>query len=495
MSTETTEPAARGDDARVWEDDLEVASPVYGIDDVPPPLETLLYAWQHTLVDVSPYVLPMVVAAAVGYTPAQAAAMISACLMVMGLATFANATWGNRLPSVLGPSATDTGAMATAGALFGAPAMWMAGFVGGVMETAIGMSGVLARLRRFLPPYVCGIIVLTIGITLARVAGGWLFADPRPAMLGLAGGAVLLVLALTVVGHLLGVGLLARGAVLFSLLLCGVGGASALGLADFAAVAQAPWLALPRPFAFGAPWLGWELVPAAVIGVAIGYFGSIAESIGDYAGTCAVSGIPYRVRHMNRGVTVEGIASAVGPLFGGLPLTTYSQNTGVIATTRVASRRVVQVAALMLFLYGLSPKVGALLVVTPRPVVGAVFLVICGMIAATGLRLLACGPKDDVYYLTTAISLAGALTLPLVAPASEEWFATVPPLAKLMLSNGVVLAVTLGVTLNGLLGAVLRRPRTVPADGSEGGGVGDARHVAAGVAVDADGPGDGVAHG
>src|SRR6187455_285387 len=135
-------------DARVWQEDLEVAAPVIGIDDVPPPLETLLYAWQHTLVDVSPYVLPMVVASAVGYSTEQAAAMISACLVLMGLATFANATWGNRLPSVLGPSATDTGAMASAGAIFGANAMWMAGLVGGLIEVAIGASGVLARLRR-----------------------------------------------------------------------------------------------------------------------------------------------------------------------------------------------------------------------------------------------------------------------------------------------------------------------------------------------------------
>jgi len=455
----TSEPQARQDDARVWDDDLEVAAPVYGIDDVPPPLETLLYAWQHTLVDVSPYVLPMVVAGAVGYAPAQTAAMISACLMLMGAATFANATWGNRLPSVLGPSATDTGAMASAGALFGAPAMWMAAFVGGVVETLIGMSGVLARLRRFLPPYVCGLIVLTIGVSLARVAGGWLFADRRPEMMGVALGAVVTVVALTIVGHLLGVGLLARAAILFALLLWGVGAAAWLGLADFGAVARVPWLGLPRLFAFGAPGLGWELLPAALVGVGIGYLGSMAEAIGDYAGTCAVSGVTYRVRHMNRGITVEGIASAIGPLFGALPLTTYAQNTGVIATTRVASRRVVQVAAVLLFLYGLSPKVGALLVVVPRPVVGAVFLVICGMIAATGLRLLGCGVKDDVYYLTTAITLAAALTLPLVAPANAEWFAAQPPLLRLMLANGVVLAVTLGVGLNGLLGAVLHRPR------------------------------------
>jgi len=115
------------------------------------------------------------------------------------------------------------------------------------------------------------------------------------------------------------------------------------------------------------------------------------------------------------------------------------------------------VAAVLLFLYGLSPKLGALLVLIPRPVVGAVFLVICGMIAVTGLRLLACGEKDEVYFLTTALTLTVALTVPLAGPAHEEWFHTLPPLLRLMLSNGVVLAITLAVTLNATLGALLRR--------------------------------------
>lgn len=448
--------------ARVWQEDLEVADPEVRVDDVPPPLETLLYAWQHTLVDVSPYVLPLVVAGAVGYSAEQAAYMISASLTLMGAATFANATWGNRLPSVLGPSATDTGAMASAGAIFGPNAMWMAGFLAGVAETVVGMSGILARLRRYLPPYVCGLIVLTIGVSLARVAGGWLFSDLRPQMLGLAGATALSILFFTVLGHRLGVGVLARGSILLSLFLFGVLGASLLGVADFGALSRAPWFGLPRLFAFGAPGLGWEVVGAAILGVSIGYLGSMAEAIGDYAGTCAVSGITYRVRHINRGITVEGIASAVGPLFGALPLTTYSQNTGVIATTRVASRRVVQVAAVLLLLYGLSPKLGALLVLIPRPVVGAVFLVVCGMIATAGLRLLASGPKDEAYLLTTAITLSAALTLPLAVPATSEWFKGLPPLARLMLGNGVVIAVTLGVLLNAVLGAALRRGAVAP---------------------------------
>src|SRR5947199_9710527 len=287
MSTESLRttaepvPTATPGDERVWAEDLEILPPHYGVDDVPPPLETLLYAWQHTLVDVSPYVLPLMVASAVGYGAAQAAAMISACLTLMGIATFVNATWGNRLPSVLGPSATDTGAMASAGAIYGAPAMWMAGFLGGLFETAVGASGVLRSLRRFLPPYVCGIVVLTIGISLARVAGGWIFADTRPEMLTLAALAVISIVLFTVLGNRLRIGVLARGSLLFSLLLWGVIVAGALGLADFGALARAPWIGLPKPFLFGGPGMGWRLVAGAVFGVVIGFVGSIAESIGD----------------------------------------------------------------------------------------------------------------------------------------------------------------------------------------------------------------------
>lgn len=468
-------------DERVWEVDLEVLPPHYGIEDVPPPGETLLYAWQHTLVDVSPYVLPLAVAGAVGYSAEQAATMISACLVFMGIATFINATWGNRLPSVLGPSATDTGAMATAGAIFGAPAMWMAGFLGGVFETVVGASRVLSALRRFLPPYVCGIVVVTIGISLARVAGGWLFADPRPEMLGLAAATVASIVLLTLIGHRFGLGLLARGAVLFSLLLAGVGGAGAFGLADFSALSRAPWLGLPRLFAFGGPGLGWDLAWGAVFGVMVAYVGSISESIGDYAGTCAVSGVTYRMRHIHRGITVEGLASAIGPLFGALPLTTYSQNTGVIATTRVASRRVVQVAAGFLLLYGLCPKTGTLLVLIPRPIVGAVFLVICGMIATAGLRLLSSGVKDEVYLITTAVSLIAAVTLPPAASAQAAWLGTLPPTARLFLGNGVVIAITLGVLLNGVLSAALRDRR---ADETDGAGVTSASRSRSGARPD-----------
>jgi xanthine/uracil permease len=447
--------AAGAPAARVWEEELEVLDPHYGVDDVPPPLETVLYAWQHTLVDVSPYVLPLVVARAVGYSDAQAAYMISACLVLMGIFTYVNTTFGHRLPSVMGPSATNTGAMASVGAIFGAPAMWTGAFFGGIFEAVVGASGLLGRLRRYLPPYVCGIVVTTIGLSLARVAGGWVFADTRPAMLGLVAATATSVVLLAVAGYRFGLGLLARGSILFSLLLFGVAGAAIGGLADFGPIGEADWLGLPRPFAFGGPGLGWTFALGAVFGILVGFVGSIAESIGDYAGTCAVSRVTYTVRHIRRGITVEGISSAVAPLFGAIPLTTYSQNTGVIATTRVASRRVIQTAAGILVLYGLSPKVGALLIVIPRPIVGVVFLVVCGMITVAGIRLLGSGAKDEAYILTTAVSLVAALTLPLAAGRDAEWLAGLAPITRLLLTNAVVVATVLAISLNAALSAAL----------------------------------------
>jgi xanthine/uracil permease len=448
-------PTAEAPAARVWEEDLEVLDPHYGVDDLPPPVETVLYAWQHTLVDVSPYVLPLVVARAVGYSDEQAAHMISACLVLMGIFTFINTTWGHRLPSVMGPSATNTGAMASVGAIFGAPAMWTGALVGGLFEAVVGASGLLGRLRRYLPAYVCGIVVTTIGLSLARIAGGWVFADTRPAMLGLAGATGLSVVLLAVAGYRFGLGVLARGSILFSLLLFGVVGAAAAGLADFGPIREAAWIGLPRPLAFGGPGLGWTFVGGAVFGILVGFVGSIAESIGDYAGTCAVSKVTYTVRHIRRGITVEGISSAVAPLFGAIPLTTYSQNTGVIATTRVASRRVIQVAAGILTLYGLSPKLGALLILIPRPIVGVVFMIVCGMITVAGIRLLGSGKKDEAYLLTTAVALVAALTLPLAAGRNPEWLAGLAPLTRMLLTNAVVIATVLAITLNAALRAVL----------------------------------------
>ena len=107
-----------------------------------------------------------------------------------------------------------------------------------------------------------------------------------------------------------------------------------------------------------------------------GYIGSMFESIGDYAATCAVSGETYRVKHINRGIAAEGVGCMASGFLGALPVTSYTQNIGIVAATGIASRFITQVAAVMFLLYGLSPKLAMLLACIPRPVVGGVFLIL-----------------------------------------------------------------------------------------------------------------------
>ena len=120
------------------------------------------------------------------------------------------------------------------------------------------------------------------------------------------------------------------------------------------------------------------------------------------------------------------------------------------------SLRSTKVAALILMTYGLSPKVGALLVVIPRPILGVVFLVVCGMIAVAGLRLLVAGEKDEAWTLTTALTLSAALALP-AAAAGSAWLNDQGELVRLFLTNGVVIATVLGISLNFILRKALGR--------------------------------------
>ncbi len=441
-------------DAPVWDDLPAVRRPVYGIDERPPSLwETLLYGWQHTLVDISPFVLPLAVAAALGFGAGEQARLVNACLFAMGIATLIQTTLGNRLPIIQGPSATLTGTLAPIAAQAGGPAMWGGAFVGGLLEAAVGGSRVLGSLRRLFPPAVSGAVVVAIGLALGRFAVSLALGPGRGLDFGLAGLVLALILALQLLGRRWLGGLVSRGAILFSILVVGVGVGSALGEVDWGLVAAKPWLGVPRLFPYGGPGFGWELSGAAVLGVAVGYFGSMVESLGDYAATCAVAGETYRVRHMDRGILAEGLGSALAVCLGALPCTSYTQNIGVIATTGVASRVVVRVAAGILLLYGLCPKLGALLVALPRPVLGGVFVLVCGSIVASGVRLLAAAPATTANATVVGVTLVASVAVPEAVGRSlgAEWLATVPPLVRLGLTNGVVLAVVLAVGLHGVL--------------------------------------------
>ncbi len=424
------------------------AGPIYGINDRPSRLwESLLYAWQHTLVDISPFVLPLAVAGALGMSAHDRAAFINFCLFSMGLATLIQTTIGNRLPIIQGPSATLTGTLAPVAAQLGPGAMWGGIFVGGLIEVALGASRLLGTLRRLFPPLVSGVVIVSIGFALGQVAVRVTIGDGRIENFLFSGGVIALIFVLQVAFRNRLGGLLARGSVFLSIWAVGLGVGQVSQRVDWELVAAKPWFQMPGLFPYGGPGFGWELSMVAILAVLAGYLGSVVESIGDYAATCQVSGERFGVRHMNRGILAEGLGCLTASIFGGLPCTSYTQNIGIIATTGVASRYVVRIAAVILMLYGLCPKFGALLVAIPRSVLGGVFIVVCGTIVISGVRLLNSVDWTPGSTLLAGTTLIAALGLPIQASGSA-WITRVPTSIGLLLTNSVVISVILAVCLN-----------------------------------------------
>jgi uracil permease len=456
------DPRPSAADQAVWEELPALREPVFRIDQRPrSALESLLYGWQHTLVDISPFVLPLAVAGALGMAAGEQARLINGCLVAMGIATLIQTTIGNRLPIVQGPSATVTGTLAPIGAQLGAPAMWGGVAVGAVLEMLLGASRLLGALRRLFPPAVSGVVVLSIALALGQFAVRLAISAGRGRDFLLAGLVVALIFVLQLgFGRVAG-GVVGRGAIFLSIWVVGLGVGSALGEVDWALVASKPWVGLPRLFPYGGPGFGWELAPAALLGVAVGYFGSMVESLGDYAATCAVAGETYKVRHMNRGIFAEGLGCLIAACLGAIPVTSYTQNIGIIAATGVASRFVVRIAAVILILYGLCPKLGALLVAMPSAVLGGVIVVVCGMIAVSGSQLLAAARPAATDSLVVGTTLVAAVAVPadVRTALGADWRAAHPPRVGLLLTNTVVLAVLLAVGLNLVLNVLPRAGR------------------------------------
>ena len=433
----------------------------------------MLFGWQHTLVDISPFVLPLAVAAALGMTPAESASLVSFGLVAMGLATLLQTTLGNRLPIVQGPSATLVGTLAPVAAQVGAPAMWAGIVLGGILEAIAGALGLPGMLRRWLPPAVTGTVIIVIGLSLGRLAVSLAVGDGSGIHFVLAGSVIGLVLFFNTALRRVAGGLLAQASIFLAIWIVGLGLGSALQMVDWQLVASRPWFELPRLFPYGGPGGGpgggWQLSFAAAVVILVGYLGSAVESLGDYAATCEVSGVDYTERHMNRGIFAEGVGSVLAAVIGGLPCTSYTQNIGIIATTRIASRFVVQMAATILIVYGLCPKFGALLVALPRSVLGGVFVLVCGMILMSGVGLVHAGVRSSKtgshQGFVVGVTLILALGLPNYAAQTlgPEWLETLPQVLRLIVTNPVVLAVLLGIGLNLVvrsLGSISSRQET-----------------------------------
>lgn len=239
-----------------------------------------------------------------------------------------------------------------------------------------------ARVMRFFPPVVTGPIVICIGLILASSAiancsTNWIVA--------------IIAIATIVVCNIWG-----RGMVKIIPILIGVvvsyAAAAAIGEVDFSGVAEAAWVGLPfswdnTVFSLFGPGFDAGLAITAIITIVPLAFATMIEHIGDISAissTCERNFIANPGLH--RTLLGDGLATILASLFGAPANTTYGENTGVLALTRVFDARVVRIAACCAIVLSFSPKFAAVIGAMPSCVIGGVSLVLYGMISAVGVR-------------------------------------------------------------------------------------------------------------
>jgi nucleobase transporter 1/2 len=259
--------------------------------------------------------------------------------------------------------------------------------LGSIFEIAIGYTGLVGRLLRFVGPITIAPTIALIGLSLFQF--GAPVAGTHWGIGGLTIGLIILFSqylrnthrAFELYPIMLGI-LVAWGAA-WILSITGVFGENHPAYVNLANVHSAAWFRVPYPFQWGLPQFGL----AATVGMLSGYLASIVESVGDYYACARLAGAPVpRARTINRGIGMEGVGCLVAGIFGtGNGTTSYSENIGAIGLTRVGSRRVVQVGALFMMVLAVLGKFGALFTAIPQPIVGGMYCAMFGMIAAVGL--------------------------------------------------------------------------------------------------------------
>ncbi len=378
--------------------------------------------------------------------------MIQMSMLFAGIATLLQTVGlgpvGARLPVVQGTSFAFLPIMIplVAGKGVDAIAILMGGIiVGGVFHACL--APFIGRLRFALPPLVTGLVVLMIGLALVKVgilyAAGGVPAQGKPEFGSLQNWSVALVVIVVTLGiKFFTRGLLSVAAVLIGLI-AGYIVAAMLGMVSFANVGKAAVFALPTPFHFGV-----EFTAGAIIGICLMSFVSAVETVGDVSGiTKGGAGREAETKELEGATYADGIGSAVAGLFGGLPNTSFSQNVGLIAMTRVMSRHVVTIGAIFLIAAGLVPKVGAIIASVPIEVLGGGVIVMFGMVAAAGVNMLAEVNWNRRNMMIFAISLSVGLGLQLVPGALQHLDGT----AKVLLTSGLLPAAFLAILLNLIL--------------------------------------------
>ena len=468
-------------------------NPIHPVDEVLPAGRLTALGLQHVLVMYAGAVaVPLIIGRALKLSPEQIVMLIQADLFCCGLVTLIQAFGATRhigikLPVMMGVTFAAVGPMVAmansmpgiegAGRIFGA--------IIGSGVIAMLLAPVISRLLRFFPPVVTGTIIAVIGISLMRVGINWIFGVPAgptapsivdpthaqwlnevkamsasgtvpqlPAGLSLSPSVPnpkyaqlshISIAALGLVAILLiakfGRGFIANISVLLGIVVAAIA-STALGLMTFEKVGKAKWFDFVLPFEIATPIFDPVLIATMTLVMIV----VMIESTGMFLALSDITGKRIGRQELTAGLRVDGLGTVIGGVFNTFPYTSFSQNVGLVGVTGVKSRYVCVAAGVIMVLLGMLPKMAALVESLPTFVLGGAGIVMFGMVAATGVRILANvdykSNRNNLFIVAVSIGMG---MIPLVAPKYLQWM---PHGIHPLIESGILLASISAVLLN-----------------------------------------------
>lgn len=468
-----------------------MATATHPVDEMLPVPKLFTLGLQHVLVMYAGAIaVPLIIGRALQLPPEDVAFLISADLFCCGIVSIlqslgATPWFGVRMPVMMGVTFASVGPMVSIA--ISHPGAEGARMIFGSIIAA-GVIGILiaplaSRMLRFFPPVVTGTIILVIGISLMRIGINWIFGlplgptaprivDPANAewlatVAGLGGDVppppqgfvpaptvnnpayaplsniILSIIVLTVV---VGFARFARGflsniAVLLGIVVGGII-AAALGMMHFEKVGEAAWFAPITPFHFGAPIFDPVLIATMTLVMIV----TLIESTGMFLALSDITGRKLTQPSLSAGLRMDGLGTVIGGIFNTFPYTSFSQNVGLVGVTGIRSRYVCVAGGIIMVVLGLTPKMGALVEALPTVVLGGAGLVMFGMVAATGVRILSrvdfTTNRNNLFIVAISVGLG---MIPLVAPDFKMWL---PHAIHPLIDSGIILAAIAAVFLN-----------------------------------------------
>ena len=429
------------------------ADDLFNMEGKPSFLQAFPLSLQHVAAMIVGCVTPaIIVANAAGLSDSDSVILIQAALFVSALTTLLQLyplfhgrayAIGSGLPMIMGISFAYVPTMQAIATQYDVATILGAQIVGGIVALLVGLN--IKRIRKFFPPLITGTVVFAIGLSLYPTAINYMAGGASSENYGSWQNWLVAVITLIIVTFLNHYG---KGIWKLASILIGIMGgyivSLCFGMIDFSSVSNASFFQLPKPMHFG---ITFE--PSSCVAIAILFAINAVQAIGDFSATTtgAMDRMPTD-KELTGGIVGYGISNIISAFFGGLPTATYSQNVGIVSTTKVTSRRVMGTAAVILLAAGLIPKFSSLLTTIPYCVLGGATISVFASIAMTGMKLIA--SEELNFRNTTIVGLAIAVGMGVTQASASlaqfpDWVTTI------FGKSPVVLATISAIVLNLIL--------------------------------------------